>query len=644
MTLSQALSLTRDESGRLRKAPIAVLLLGVLLLPVALSYTVSSPPDASRRDTAIAQLVEADGVTRSNDQARQLSLPDPWDQSRRGFGGVVDYRFAVDARKDGPRQAVFVPRVKTYCDVLLNGELIYSDSGVAQVRGSNRTILAELPAAAIIDGPNALTIRVHGYANDGSGLSEVYIGRLSDLRDSYTNRRLIQDEFLKLSNWIVLAMCVPFVLLWLRDPKNSQFYGLFAIGAIIFAVRNFHRQFDVQVLPMGLTPPLVAASLGWSALPLYIFLTRYVGWRNATFERSIIAFTAIGTVLLFLVPAWMFSRFDAIAWRLPILLVGIYCMAVLAIETFRAPSTSRLLMACALAAQVAPAVHDLLWLLHVISYSVTQWFPLSFPFLLLVMGLALADDVATAKFALRNANADLELKIAAARQELDELYEKKRKSDAEAVTLEERHRLMRDMHDGVGTHLSLLLSGLEGGRLSSSEITNGIQASLDELRLLIDARSASTETLVDALSNLRHRLAPRLASFNVNTRWEIDDGTEELKLGAESTLHVLRIVQECLNNAVRHGQATEITFHIGLQESRASTADKDGGHVYVSIRDNGVGPDAAPAASRGNGQGLKSIAVRTQSLGASFSLKRVGDETVAMLVLAEAEPARPADD
>lgn len=631
MTMSQALSLTRDQSGRLRKLPIAMLLLGVLLLPVVLSYAASSPPAASKRDNAMTQVVEADGVARSDTRTQQVSLPDAWDQTRRGFGGVIDYRFPVDARKDGPRLALFVPRVKTYCDVLLNGELIYSDSGVAQVRGSNRTILAELPAAALADGENILTIRVHGYANDGSGLSDVYIGPFADLRVSYTNRRLIQDEFLKLSNWIVLAMCVPFVLLWLRDRKNSQFYGLFAVGAIIFAARNFHRQFDVQVLPMGLTPPLVAASLGWSALPLYIFLTRYVGWRNAAFERSIIAFTAIGTVALFLIPAWMFSRFDAIVWRLPILLTGIYCMAVLAYETFRAPNTPRLLMACALAAQVAPAVHDLLWLLGVISYSATQWFPLSFPFLLLVMGLALADDVATAKFALRNANADLELKIAAARKELDELYEKKRQSDAEAVTIEERHRLMRDMHDGVGTHLSLLLSGLKGGKLSSSEVTDGIQSSLDELRLLIDARSSSTETLVDALANLRHRLASRLASFGVRTLWEVDDGTEELKLGAESTLHVLRIVQECLNNAVRHGGATEIAFHVGLRESRDANSN---GSVFVSIRDNGVGPDAAPAASKGNSQGLKSIAVRARSLGASFSLDRVGGETVATLVLA----------
>ncbi len=572
------------RAARLRKLPVAVLLVAVLLLPVALSYTTSSPPPAaSKRDSAIAQVPGADAAGRAgSEQAARVTLPDAWDQRRRGFGGDIDYRFAVEARKDGPRQAVFVPRVKTYCDVLLNGELIYSDSGVAQVRGSNRTILAELPVTAIVDGENTLTIRVHGYANDGAGLSEVYIGPLADLRDSYTNRRLIQDEFLKLSNWIVLAMCVPFVLLWLRDPKNSQLYGLFAIGAIVFAARNFHRQFDVQVLPLGLMPPLIAASLGWSALPLYVFLTRYVGWRNATFERSIIAFTAIGTVALFLIPPWMFSRFDAIVWRLPILLAGIYCMIVLAVETFRAPNTPRLLMACALAAQVAPAVHDLLWLLGVISYSATQWFPLSFPFLLLVMGLALADDVATAKLSLRNANADLERKIAAARQELDELYEKKRQSDAEAVTIEERHRLMRDMHDGVGTHLSLLLSGLKGGNLSSSEVTDGIQSSLDELRLLIDARSTSTETLVDALSNLRHRLEPRLASFGVRTLWEVDDGAEDLNLGAESTLHVLRIVQECLNNAVRHGGATEITFHVGLRDRLDGSAQRPRSGSYPS--------------------------------------------------------------
>jgi len=303
------------------------------------------------------------------------------------------------------------------------------------------------------------------------------------------------------------------------------------------------------------------------------------------------------------------------------LLSGIFCVYVVMRETIRSPSRARLLMACALVAQVAPATHDLLWTLGFVPFASILWFPLSFPVLLVVMALLLADDVAVTKGALREANTDLERKIALARTELDALYEKKRQADAEAVTVEERHRLMRDMHDGVGTHLSLLLTSLKGGSLSHKDVTDGVQSSLDELRLLIDARSSSTQTMVDALANLRHRLEGRLAPLGITTKWEVGDGAEALQLSAEATLHVLRIVQECINNAVRHGGASEITLQVGMQ----------GGNGFVAVKDNGCGVAQAQAATRGNGQGLKSIAARARSIGGSFALTREGAATVAKL-------------
>ena len=136
------------------------------------------------------------------------------------------------------------------------------------------------------------------------------------------------------------------------------------------------------------------------------------------------------------------------------------------------------------------------------------------------------------------------------------MYESKRQQDAETFKLEERGRLMREMHDGVGTHLSLLLSGLQRGKLTDGDVREGVQLSLDELRLLIDARSPSTDTLVDAISNLRHRLEPRLLSGGRPSR-QVDDEAESVLLSGEATLHILRVVQECVTNAIRHGRATK---------------------------------------------------------------------------------------
>jgi signal transduction histidine kinase len=611
-------------SDRTQRRLIHILLpLFAGLLPILLSYLAPEAPMGTERSVARTEIVAAnDPALRDQTGARETPLPDAWDRSRRGFGGTIDYQFVVPAAADNTTQlAVFIPRVKTYCDVLLDGHLIYSESGLSQGRSSNRVVFTELPPA-LTASERILTVRVRGYGNDGSGLSEVYIGPSSELRPTYVKRWLIQEELLKLANWLVIAMAIPLAMLWVRDPKNSLLYGLFAGGAVMFALRNFQRQFDLQVLPPGLSATLISVTLGLAALPLWIFFTRYVGRRIAPFEKFIMIFTAVGSVVLWFIPAQVYVLIEALAWRLPMLLSGIFCIGVVLNETFRHPSRSRLFMACALIAQMAPATHDLLWTFGVFPFASIQWFPLSFPVLLVVMALVLADDVATTKSALRDANADLERKIALARQELDILYERKRQADTEAVTVEERHRLMRDMHDGVGTHLSLLLTSLKGGNVSPKDVEDGVQSSLDELRLLIDARSSSTQTIVDALANLRHRLQARLSPLGITTRWEVADGADDIKLSAEATLHVLRIVQECINNAVRHGKATEITLQVGAQ-----------GAGFVAVKDNGCGPDNAQAASRGNGQGLKSIHLRAKAIGGRFALTRENDRTVAMLSL-----------
>jgi signal transduction histidine kinase len=612
---------------------ILVLFLFVIILPILLSFLASAPPADAQRNVALAEVVQTDGAqSHERSGPKETSLPDAWDQTRNGFSGTIDYQFVIkNVPESAPRSAIYVPRVKAYGEVSLDGHLIYSESSTSQSRGPNRIIFVELPPSPTA-ADQLVIVRVRGYANDVSGISEVYIGPSSELRPIYLRQWFIQEEALKLANWLVIAMSIPFAMLWIRDPKNSQFYGLFAAGAVMFALRNFQRQHDLPFLSHEIAQSLVSVTLGWSALPIWMFFTRYVGRRMPAFERFLIIFTVVGSVLVFFIPAKFYVVVETLGWRLPILLSGIFCIAVMITETVRHPSRSRLFMTCALVAQLVPASHDLIWTFGAFGFSWTRWFPLSFPVLLVVLALVLADDVSTTKRALHNSNADLEIKIAEARQELDILYEKKRQADAETATVEERHRLMRDMHDGVGTHLSLLLTSLKGGELSHKDVTEGVQSSLDELRLLIDARSAATETVVDALANLRHRLQARLTPLGITTKWEVRDGADELKLNGEATLHMLRIVQECINNAVRHGGATEITLEVGRRMNGQDVAGAEVG--FVAVKDNGCGPDKALPSTRGNGQGLKSIHARAKSIGGDFALARFGNQTVATVSFA----------
>jgi two-component system sensor histidine kinase UhpB len=78
-------------------------------------------------------------------------------------------------------------------------------------------------------------------------------------------------------------------------------------------------------------------------------------------------------------------------------------------------------------------------------------------------------------------------------------------------------------------------------------------------------------------------------------------------LDAPKALHLLRVVQEALANAVRHAGATRVLLKVEAQ----------GAGVAVSVSDDGRGFDAA---SGGGGLGLASMRRRAALLGATLSV------------------------
>jgi signal transduction histidine kinase len=86
-------------------------------------------------------------------------------------------------------------------------------------------------------------------------------------------------------------------------------------------------------------------------------------------------------------------------------------------------------------------------------------------------------------------------------------------------------------------------------------------------------------------------------------------GTLELASTVEMELY--RIVQEALNNAVRHARAESITVGV----------DAGDGTVKITVRDDGVGFDPAARAIRERRLGLTSMRERAESLGGKFTVE-----------------------
>ncbi|MEQ1937815.1 ATP-binding protein [Mesorhizobium sp. CN5-321] len=636
---------TGERSGTHRLAAVIGIILVLVVAPLAAEWLTPSANLAPwRLGGAALTLVPDDGgssdrgsLSGAPSPDSPVSLPDPWNRKHPGFGGTGHYRFTIRVEPDAlADRALYVPRLSNHGAIEINGAPLTEPGGIGNAAWHwNRPFYLAIPADNLHAGDNSIVISVTGLANSRAGLSDIYVGPRELLGDAYRLRWFFQVDLLWIANLTVVILAVPLLFNWLRDPVGSANYGLFGAGSILFGLRNFHGVFDFLPLPVAYWWPLVSASLGWSLCFIFVFLLRLCDYRWRAFEIALAVFATAGSIMLFAVPTAHFMALAPWLWYIPLFVVGLFCVGVFAYGTFARPTLHRVVLLVGVLGQIGPAVHDILWIQGTGSFSSVLWMALSFPLVLIITSVLLADDMAKTRAALGNMNKLLEARVAAARRDLEAMYESRRATEREAIGTQERMRLMRDMHDGVGTRLSLLLSGLTRGEIAAGEVEDAVRGSLEELHLLLDARGPSTATLADALANLRYRLDPRLAATGVETRWELGPGVEDIVLSAEATLHVLRIVQECITNAVRHGQARVVTFRIersgaALQpDSAAGTTPS----FVILVIDDGVGIDNASALTRGGGRGLANMRARSEALGGTFTLHSDATGTVARLAL-----------
>lgn len=171
----------------------------------------------------------------------------------------------------------------------------------------------------------------------------------------------------------------------------------------------------------------------------------------------------------------------------------------------------------------------------------------------------------------------------------------------------ERRRIAGDLHDTVGQMMSaakMNLSVLENEMV----FTNAAQqAAYKKIVSLVDqsckeVRTVSHNIMPNAL--LKSGLANGIRDFidHIDTRiLKIDlfmEGLDErMDTGIEMVLY--RVVQECVNNVIKHAKASKLDICI--------IKDKEG--VSLTIEDNGVGFDTAQK-SKFEGIGLKNIITR----------------------------------
>lgn len=202
----------------------------------------------------------------------------------------------------------------------------------------------------------------------------------------------------------------------------------------------------------------------------------------------------------------------------------------------------------------------------------------------------------------------------------------------DVATVAERHRLSREIHDGIAQEvagLGLLVDDLLGRTQEESvhsdlvRIREELTRMISELRLSIfDLRRNSGAGIAEALADTTRQIA---ADGGLTVHLVLDEDPARLATG--SGPQILRIAQEAITNALRHASARTlwVTYRV------------DDAGVYLRVADDGRGLDSA--LPRADSYGMTIMRERAARINADLTIgARDGGGTVVTLFV---EPALP---
>jgi signal transduction histidine kinase len=189
----------------------------------------------------------------------------------------------------------------------------------------------------------------------------------------------------------------------------------------------------------------------------------------------------------------------------------------------------------------------------------------------------------------------------------------------EVATLQERRRILFEIHDGILQSLATLILRLEGCRRrlgdSQNELVDELRAledltrvSMKEIRLFLTGQASKpliAGTLVEKL-----REEARFLRDGMGLDVILESEPEELNLPAPIEREIYYVLREALTNVTRHSHASKTEIHLARKNGR----------LEGMLSDNGVGfqRDSSNTESK---FGLAGMEQRVKELGGEFLLK-----------------------
>lgn len=198
----------------------------------------------------------------------------------------------------------------------------------------------------------------------------------------------------------------------------------------------------------------------------------------------------------------------------------------------------------------------------------------------------------------------------------------------------QRAKISRDLHDNIGSQLTFITSSLENVKYYFKEVNQEVNQKIDhintftkqtilELRDTIWAMNKGEISFEDLKSRITNFISNATkCTDNIAFDFYTDDVlNEEHSFSSLEGINLYRVVQEAVNNAIKHSEADKIQVSI-------SPSNKDDFKFKITVSDNGKG---MPDAENGLGNGLQNMKNRISEIGGTLEFHSIKEEGTSII-------------
>lgn len=542
-------------------------------------------------------------------------------------------QFNRPAGEAGRAWSVFLPRFTNGVEVSVNGVAILDSRRDPAANRPDRSTpqIAVIPASALHDGTNDISIRLFIWGPITGFLDRIWVGPDELLRPSYNLRsRIFVTLPVVFSSWQAI-LAVILGIMWVMR-RHEPAYGLLAAAMAVGVGQAFLQT------PMGETTFSRLKVILISSAPLesglvLAFALLLSGWKWRPYGW-IIFVPAMLLALAGLFGNQALSRTLFLFLAVPMVGVTLVIMAIVtARSVLKRQNIASLLLGCAVTIMLTCWIIDLLSMFQVIHNRIFTS-RLSYSVMLVAIGAGLTWRFARALNEVDGFAGRLVTQVREAEEKLKASFIREEERARAAALARERTRLMRDLHDGLGGQLVSIVALSERGNAGAG-IGDAARAALKDLRLVIDSMDDIGGDLMLALGSWRERAMAQLRPHDLALEWRAvtPQGLPvHTELRPWHVIQIVRLLDEALTNAVKHANARRVTVRI---ETIVGHDGRDRG--CITVEDDGRGFDVPPADGSAGAmkaaRGLRNMRSRAARCGAELVLDSCPQGTRVKLTL-----------